>query len=450
MKRRLRRWLKRLAQRGVYLTLGAIGWALARMKHGNPRLPSGPGGFRPRRILIIRLDFVGDLVLSTPAIRALRRAYADAELHLLALPTAAGVLAGDPDVDCVLTYDPHAWRRAGALLHGEVYRTALALLRTLRANHYDLCVSLCGDWASIWARLSGARRRVGYRAEGYPYFFTDAVPGGRMNLTAPADCLPLNLKHREHRDERSEGQSKLEAMVSGYASCLDGRPVGLQQHEVAAVLELARAAGATIEPADYIPRLYVDAVAAAEVAALLRSRGVTTADIVVVVHVGAANGTAKRWPVQHWAVLADRLIAETGVRVVLTGAADDRRLTRAVDIAMREQPVDLAGETTLPQLVALLARAQLVISGDSGPLHIAGAVGTPVVAIYGPTDPVKSGPIGSPAVVLRRELWCSPCYDPRETAECRYGNPVCMWGVRPDQVYMAAWYLLHRPDVVRR
>jgi len=398
---RWRRNARRVAQRALFLILGGVGWALAQTERGISCPPLRPGTFQPRRILLIRLDLIGDLVHSTPAIRALRRTYPEAELHLLALPVVADVLAGDPDLDRVLTYDPHAWMRPWGLFHGEVYRAALALVRALRAYHYDLCVSICGDWASIVARVSGARRRVGYQGEAYSYFLTDPIPGRRYEL---------------------------------------------RQHEVAYVLALARAAGATVEPADYLPRLTVNPSAAAAIGALLAARGVDVARMLVVFHVGATNGWAKRWPVEYWAELGDRLVVEWGAQIVLTGAACDQLLTHAVHAGMREPVIDLAGETTLPQLVALLARARLVISGDSGPAHIAGAVGTPVVAMYGPTDPAMSGPVGSPAVVLRRDLWCSPCYDPRASAECRYLNPICMWGIRPDQVFEAARHLLERVD----
>jgi ADP-heptose:LPS heptosyltransferase len=448
-RRRLRWGIKRLAQGSAYLALGTIGWVLARRAHDSTQPPLRLGMFRPRRILLIRLDLIGDLVHTTPAIRALRRAYPEAKIHLLATPSAAGVLAGDPDIDCVLTYDPHAWLCPGALRHAAVYSAALALLHTLRANRYDLCVSVCGDWASIWARLSGARRRVGYRNEAYPYFLTDPVPGGRMQLPERGE----KLNHGGHRGTRRKSKNPLRSFVSSavkhlfplsLASPCMGLLPALYRHEVAAVLALAKAAGATIEPADYVPRLHIDPAAAAEVTALLASHGVASTDMVVVAHVSAANGRAKRWPVEHWAALGDRLIAELGVRFALMGAENDRPLTRAVQEAMGERPIDLAGATTLPQLVALLARAQLVVSGDSGPLHIARAVGTPIVAIYGPTDPAISGPVGSPAIVLRRDLWCSPCYNPRATAECRYGNPICMQGVRPDQVFDAARHLLER------
>ena len=102
---------------------------------------------------------------------------------------------------------------------------------------------------------------------------------------------------------------------------------------------------------------------------------------------------------------------------------------------MQEKAFNLAGKTSLPQLVALLKRANLVISGDSGPMHIAAAVGTPLIAIHGPTDPALSGPISPTATVLRSEIWCSPCYNAKDSADCRFFTTQCMKNILPSHVY---------------
>jgi ADP-heptose:LPS heptosyltransferase len=102
---------------------------------------------------------------------------------------------------------------------------------------------------------------------------------------------------------------------------------------------------------------------------------------------------------------------------------------------MKQHAINLAGKTSLPQLVALLKRANLVISGDSGPMHIAAAVGTPLIAIHGPTDPALSGPISPTATVLRSDIWCSPCYNAKNTADCRFFTTQCMKNILPSQVF---------------
>ncbi len=402
--RRTRTWfIHRLAkpalQRVIYYGLGTVGLLsrLGRVGRGRPVL--SPATFAPERILLIRTDLMGDVVLSLPAVHALRRAYPAAQIDMMVLPPNVGVIRDDPAITRIVTYDPNIWRRPNAFLTLTSYRGFLGVLRDLRAARYDLCLSLAGDWASVFAFLSGARRRVGYRGEAYPFFMTDPVPGRRYRA---------------------------------------------RQHEVDYIAGLARAAGGMLEGEQRAPRLVVSEQARAEVKALLAANGVHEGDLLIAAHAGATNGLAKRWPIPHWAALADQLIAQLGAKVVLTGAASDAAITSAIMARMRQKPLDFAGKTTIPQLAALLERCDLVISGDSGPLHMAGAVGTPVIALHGPTDPALSGPVGKDATVLRLGLWCSPCYDASYWAECRFFNPICMKAITPDQVLAAARVRLGR------
>jgi lipopolysaccharide heptosyltransferase II len=224
-----------------------------------------------------------------------------------------------------------------------------------------------------------------------------------------------------------------------------GGRYAVTMHEIEYVLRLARAAGGLVAADDAQPRLGVAPEAAAEIDRLLRGASLGDGSRpLVVLHAGAQNGQAKRWPTASWAALADRLTRELSARVVLTGARGDAPLTAAIRRRAGQPLTDLTGQTSLAELVALLARCDLVVSGDTGPLHIAGAVGTPVVGLYGPTDPHISGPLGPDAIVLRRAIWCAPCYDARETAECRFSNPVCMKGLAPDVVFDAARQQLAR------
>ncbi|HEV2236461.1 MAG TPA: glycosyltransferase family 9 protein, partial [Ktedonobacterales bacterium] len=128
--------------------------------------------------------------------------------------------------------------------------------------------------------------------------------------------------------------------------------------------------------------------------------------------------------------------------VVLVGAPGDGEIAGEIARKAGAGVVSLTGRTSLPELAALLARCDLLVSGDSGPLHIACAVGTPVVGLYGPTDPAISGPLGRRAVVLRQDLWCAPCYDASAVADCRFGNPVCMKTLPPAAVLAAVRRLL--------
>ncbi len=388
---------KRALNAAIFLCMSIAGALLRLGSIGN--VPLAKTSIRPQRILVIRLDLIGDLVLSTVVIRALKRAYPGAEIDLLALPSSASILQGDPQLSGIITYNPNVWRRPKALFQPRNWREARQTLRRLRARRYDIAVSVFGSWAAMLAVMSGAKRRVGYGREGYPGFMTDSVPG----------------RHWQP---------------------------GARLQEVDYCLRLARAAGAPPSEEDRTPRLTVTPQAQAEVAELLQQAGFEPGQPLIApliaCHVSSNNGQSKRWPVPYWAALLDRLIHEQHAQVVLTGAASDRPLIERITRRMMEQPIDLAGKTSLPQLAALLQRADLLISGDSGPMHIAGAVGTPLIAIHGPTDPAHSGPVSPKATILKSDIWCSPCYNAKDSADCRFFTTQCMKNITPDQVYEVA------------
>ncbi len=363
--------------------------------------PLTPQNFQPRRILVIRLDLIGDLVLSLTVVRALKRTYPEAEIDLLALQSSAKVATFDPNIAQIIPYDPNVWRRPRAMLQLENWRNLRTLIKTLHARRYDLAVSVYGSWAAMLAVLSGAIRRVGYGPESYPGFMTDPVPGG----------IPGRWRHYDPLDNK---------------------------HEVDYCLELAQFAGATTTPADRIPRLYSDEATRQAVERQLVGAGLQPDKPIIVCHVNSNNGQSKRWPIPYWAVLIDRLIHETGANVVLSGAANDLPQVESVIQRMREPAINLAGKTSLTQLIALLQRADLLISGDSGPIHMGVACSTPIIGMYGPTNPSLGGPVSPDATVLRSDIWCSPCYTARAPADCRFYTTQCMKNITPAQVFEAA------------
>jgi lipopolysaccharide heptosyltransferase II len=205
------------------------------------------------------------------------------------------------------------------------------------------------------------------------------------------------------------------------------------------VLTLAEAAGGIVQPEDARPQLHPLPKERQEMAAML---GLARAKLgrqgpLIAMHAGARNGRAKRWPIKHFAALADQLTEELDALVVVTGAPNEASLAREMTAYAHYPLLNVSGKTSLPQLVALLAESDVLVTGDSGPMHIACAVATPVVVMHGPTDPVLSGPTAPDAIVLRHKLWCSPCYDASSTAECRFGNPVCMKEITPRTVFAA-------------
>lgn len=399
------RWqgrMKRVVQGVLWSVLGAFGSADRLLRTWQPRPPLTPSAFHPRKILVIRTDLLGDVVLTLPAIHALGRAYPQARLDVVVLPATAPLLVEQPDIDRIIRCDPNGW--LGGMFAPVERAKIVATIQEMRGEHYDLAVSVCGDWASIIARLSGARRRVGFVGEAYPGFLTDPVPGKRYDL---------------------------------------------RRHETEYGLLLAERAGGIVDapgaPARR-PHLSVGETARAAIACLIAEQGIAPDQPIIALHAGSGNGQAKRWPLPAWARLADHLCDQTTAAVILIGAPSDKPLAQAVLHRMRQptRAIDCTGKTSLPELAALLARCAVVVTGDSGPLHVAEAVGTRVVAIHGPTDPAQSGPCGPDAIVLRRDLWCSPCYDSRATAECRFHHPICMKGIAPAEVLAATLTQLQR------
>jgi len=150
----------------------------------------------------------------------------------------------------------------------------------------------------------------------------------------------------------------------------------------------------------------------------------------VVLHPGARWPT-KVWPAASWARLADRLIREKGLAVVITGSAADRELAAQIVAQMREQALNLAGRTSLAELAGIMQQARLAVTADTGPMHLAAALGTKVVAIFGPTAPGRTGPFGPGHRVVRLGLACSPCFQ-RHCPE-----PRCLTGLSPEAVLAA-------------
>ncbi|HLX39763.1 MAG TPA: lipopolysaccharide heptosyltransferase II [Ktedonobacteraceae bacterium] len=383
---------KRILRTAIYLVMSLIGFFLWLGRVGKAQPALTPRTIQPKRILVIRLDLIGDLVLSLSVAHTLKRAYPDAEIDLLAVPSSSKVALSDPNLAQVIAYDPNVWRRPKALLQPQIWREAMAVVRRLRSRRYDIAISVFGDWAAILSVLSAAKRRVGFGRESYPGFMTDNVPG-------------------KHWDE------------------------GDHQHEVDYCLELAKAAGATVTQDDRVPQLYVNEQARTEIEQLLLDEGILPGMPLIVCHVSSNNGQSKRWPIPYWATLIDRLRRENVAQVVFSGAPDDLPLVESVTSRMHEHAVNLAGKTSLTQLAALMERADLLVTGDSGPMHIATAVGTSLIAIHGPTDPALSGPVSPYATILRSDIWCSPCYEAKNTADCRFFTTQCMKNITPDQVF---------------
>ena len=351
-------------------------------------------------ILLIRLRMIGDVVFTTPAIRAVRRRYPDARISYLVEEAAAPVVQDNPHLDDVLVIP---------LTFGlSRIRDDWRIGTDLRRRRFDLVIDFHGGPRGSWLSwLTRAPQRIGYTVPGRSWMYTRAV------------ARPRQLRPRHS----VENQWDLLAAIG----------IGAPQ----------RADDPVEMPGRPDVRARVDA--------RLQANGIGPDATVVVMHVSAGN-PFRRWPVDRFADVAARLVQDDASRfVVLTsgpseaGAADEaaRQAQNKLDASMASR-IARCGEFDLAELRALVGRASLYIGGDSGPLHIAGTTNAPVVGLYGPTLPVRSAPWRDPAIpseaVERMDLACRPC----DQRQCVHSDFRCLTSLTPDAVVAAAHRALGR------
>lgn len=329
------------------------------------------------RVLVVRLGAIGDVANAVVFATALRERYPGVHIGWAVHGLAAPLLRGHPAVDRV-----HLWDRKGGLA---AFRS---LVGEVRRERYDLAVDLQRILKSaLLARLSGAPRVLGFdrrRAkEGSAWLTTERIP--------PADP---------------------------------------SRHMVSQYLEFAAALDAV--PREVRHDLPVDGAAEAWAEARVQALGGAP----ILINVGASK-PANRWIPERFGALAKGLAAEPGGPVALVGGPDDRASAERAAALAGKAVHDLAGETTLPELVSLCRRARLFVGCDTGPMHLAAAVGRPVVALFGPADPRRTGPWSPPGsghVVLRELPPCAPCN--RKT--CNQVRHACMEDLTVERVLAAA------------
>jgi lipopolysaccharide heptosyltransferase II len=374
---RLRRQFRRSKARSGQLT-----------DSGRPELRAGD----PNKVLLLRLERIGDLLMVMDAIGDVRRAWPDAEIDLAVGSWNADLARLIPDVTRLQVADA-PWLSRGA---GASWRSLFSQARAWRRSRYDLVINFEPDIRSnLLAWLSGAPRRFGYWTGG----------GGAL-LTSRSAYAPLSH-------------------VSDNARRLVARAARRQP----------------VDPADRSagPRLVPPPDAVARASALL---GGATRPIVGVHASGGRE--SKQWHLDRFAEVARRLAAEQGATIVLTGSESDRPMVDEVRAALgATRVIDAAGALDLPSLAALLGRLDVLVTGDTGPMHLAAAMGTPVVALFGPSHVERYGPLAPRQRILRVDLPCSPCGQVRMPPErCRGHVPDCMDGIQVDAVVRAAEDLL--------
>jgi lipopolysaccharide heptosyltransferase II len=355
----------------------------------------------PTRILAIKLADIGDLLLITPALRALRQKYPSATLDVLVTPNSAAALENLSLVDNVLILDKYEYDRPLGVFRLRRLWKLVGFARTLRAQHYDIVLlfhHLSLRFGALKHALlmlaTGAACRIGLD-NGRGWFLTHRVPDQGFGV----------------------------------------------RHEMDYFLELARAAGAP-EVSRQVEVGLTDADRTVAAGLLPPSDRP-----IIALHPGSGGySLARRWDLVKFAQLGRRLRQECGARMVILGTRADG--TDELEAALQGEVINLGGRTTLSQLAAVLARCQLLVGADSGVLHVAAAVGTPTIALFGPTNHRAWAPVLPPEklTIIRSDIACSPCAYTQQglgtPAGCR--ERTCMEMISVESVYEAAVSALAR------
>ncbi len=361
--------------------VGAVDAALAPLRWVDTSRPASS----VERVLLLRLERIGDLLMVVDAIRDARAAWPHAQIDLVVGSWNAALARMIPELSGVVTLD------ASWLARGAASASWMELIRGARGwrARYDLVINFEPDIrTNALAWLSGAPQRIGYWSGGGGAFLTDALE------YAPMTHVSDNAR-----------------------------------------LLVARAANRPVPASRPGARLVVPAEIKAQAAARLGTLGGP------MIGVHASGGReSKQWHVDRFAAVARALATSRGATIVLTGHEGDRPIVDAVIRGLIDvKVVDAAGAMDVPTLAAVLERLDLLVTGDTGPMHLAAAVGTPVVALFGPSHPARYGPRASVERIVRVDLPCSPCGQVRLPPErCRGHVPDCMDGITVEAVVRAA------------
>ena len=329
-----------------------------------------------KNILLVKPSSLGDVVHTLPLLKDLRMGFPDAHIAWLIKRQYAGILEGNPYLNEII---PWEWK--------------WGLIKRLKESHFDLVIDVQGLFRSGFAAfLSGAHERIGFKnaRELSPLFYTKRVSVPAMDI---------------HAVDRYR-------LITDY--------LGIKQY-----------------PPDFT--IIIDEQEKVCVERLLFESGVKDGDILVMVN-PSSRWQSKRWGTEKFASLCDVLSSEYGVKTVIIGGPEDTSIAYEVKTLMKTAPIITAGSTTIKGLVALLSKAKVLVTNDSGPMHIAAALNVPVVAIFGPTDPGRTGPYGKGHIVVRKEMPCSPCFK----KYCR--DLLCMESVSVEEVKSAFKFLKGEND----
>jgi heptosyltransferase-2 len=329
------------------------------------------------KILVRSTNWVGDTVMMMPSLMAIKKHFPHARITVLASPWVIPLLENHPAVDSTMSMD----KGKGFF---SLFRELTRIISWLRGERFDLAVLFQNAFeAAFLASMGRVRYRVGYDTDGRGFFLTDKVIRDRDILSA---------------------------------------------HQVEYFLGLIEAMGWHAEERE--PILYLNDEDIESTSLMLSSMGIEDNLFVVGINPGAVYGSAKRWPEDRFAIIGDWAAERWGAKVLLFGSFSETELGARISDYMHTNPANLCGLTTLGQAMALIKRCNLFLTNDSGLMHVAAAFNIPMVAIFGPTDPVTTGPVSGNARIVRRSIDCSPCL--KEVCPFDHG---CMLSIDPGEVW---------------
>jgi heptosyltransferase-2 len=335
------------------------------------------------KILIRATNWVGDAIMALPALRAVRSRFPVAEITILARPYVAAIYKEQQVCDNVMFVED-----------------TRDIVSELRAQKFDTALLLQNAFQAAWfVWRAGIPERIGYARDGRSLLLTKALP------------VP--------------------------------KPGEIPVHEQYYYLELLRRSGWLDSlPNESFIQLNVPEGNRQRAAEFLLSAGVRSDSFRIAIGAGASYGSAKCWPPDRFAELANRLQAEAQPDVILFGTAAEAAVSSAIAAGMSHPPIDLTGKTSINDLPALLSQCHLFIGNDSGAMHVAAAVGLPVVAVFGPTDPFGTAPVTPRCSIVQEKPYCSPCFLRRCPTDHR-----CMTRVTPETVEAAARHWISSTEV---
>jgi len=336
-----------------------------------------------KEILVIRTAYIGDVIMTIPIIKPLKEGFTDAKLSFLTAERAKYILENNPYIDEIITYDPFWFY---PVTKGKAVRDYLAFLKLLRSKYYDLVIEARADIRDIalLAYPSRSRYRVSYDVGGGGFLLTHVVPFNK-------------IKHR------------------------------VEYH-----LDIVRFLGAGAGKFEW--DMYLTTEERNSGKALLTTQGIADSDAVVGIHPGGRKGL-KCWSARKYAEVSDWIISKYNAKVIFTGSGEEIKLIEDIMGKMSAKAVSLAGKTDLRILASLLERFNLFICNDSAPLHIASAIKTPTVAIFGPSKSNETGPYGNIHRVVEKDFPCRYTCD--EDVCLNKINNECMNAITPEDLFNA-------------